>query len=90
MAITNWLRTVPCVCCWMLLSATHATAESPAVEAVDFEKREVYRPPTKPAYTSWVSLFPGNDGEWYLSFEHVTQVDPPLPRCSLAAPHGLV
>ena len=58
-------------------------AQAPAVEAVDVETRQVYRSSKKPAYTSWVSLFPGQAGEWYLSCEEVTRSDPPQPRASL-------
>src|SRR5262245_52416983 len=57
-------------------------AQPPRVEAVDVEEREVYRSARKPAYTSWVSLFPGQAGEWYLSCEEVTRVDPPEKRSS--------
>ena len=59
-----------------------AAAPPPAVEAVEVEEREVYRSARKPAYTSWVSLFPGQAGEWYLSCEEVVKVDPPEPRSS--------
>jgi hypothetical protein len=55
----------------------------PAVEAVDFELRQVYRPNRKPAYSSWVSLFPGHAGEWYISFEEVYSTTPPHPRAPL-------
>ncbi|MBI3866632.1 MAG: exo-alpha-sialidase [Planctomycetia bacterium] len=54
-----------------------------AVEAIDVEQREVYRSAKKPAYTSWVSLFPGQAGEWYLSCEEVLKSDPPATRSSL-------
>jgi hypothetical protein len=58
-------------------------AQTPAVEAVEVETREVYRASRKPAYTSWVSLFPGQAGEWYLSCEEVSKSVPPQPRSSL-------
>lgn len=58
-------------------------AQMSTVEAVKVEEREVYRAAKKPAYTSWVSLFPGQAGEWYLSCEEVSKTDPPLPRSSL-------
>jgi len=54
-----------------------------AVEAVDVEQREVYRSARKPAYTSWVSLFPGHDGEWYLSCEEVYASTPPQKKAPL-------
>lgn len=64
-------------------AARAAQLQPPAVEAVDVESREVYRSARKPAYTSWVSLFPGLAGEWYLSCEEVSKSDPPEPRSSL-------
>jgi hypothetical protein len=55
----------------------------PAVEAVDFEERIVYRPAKKPAYAAWVSLFPGGESEWYISFEEVYPSAVPKPSASL-------
>lgn len=54
-----------------------------AVEAVDVQRREVYRSAHKPAYTSWVSLFPGHNGEWYISCEEVYATKPPQEKASL-------
>lgn len=67
--------------CGYAMTAVAATAI--AAEAVDFARREVYRAEQTPAYTSWVSLFPGDRDEWYLSFEEVRPSDPPLPRATL-------
>jgi len=53
-----------------------------AVCAVHFESREVYRSRQHPGYTSWVSFFPGERGQWYLTCEEVTRPDPPLPQCT--------
>jgi len=64
-------------------SVTAAAAATPAVEAIGWQRREVYRSPTRPAYSAWVSLFPGADDDWYLSFEEVQPTDPPRPRASL-------
>ena len=54
----------------------------PAVRAVNFESREVYRSAQRPGYTSWVSFFPGERGQWYLTCEEVTRPEKPLPQCS--------
>ncbi|MAE63040.1 MAG: hypothetical protein CMJ18_02105 [Phycisphaeraceae bacterium] len=51
----------------------------PAVRAVDFESREVYHGAQTPGYTSWVSFFPGERGQWYLTCEEVTRPDR-MPR----------
>lgn len=55
---------------------------APAVEAVDFRSRAIYRSSRHPGYTSWVSFFPGERGQWYVTCEEATRPDPPLPRCS--------
>ncbi|MFA6111877.1 MAG: sialidase family protein [Candidatus Latescibacterota bacterium] len=55
---------------------------SPSLTVTDFESRQVYRSPERPGYTSWVSFFPGEAGQWYLTCEEVTRPDPPLPRCT--------
>ncbi|MFH1006923.1 MAG: sialidase family protein [Candidatus Latescibacterota bacterium] len=52
------------------------------VRARDFESRRIYHSAQTPGYTSWVSFFPGERGQWYLTCEEVTSVDPPLPRCT--------
>src|SRR5262249_3785029 len=54
----------------------------PAVQAVDFESRKVYQSMQRPSYTSWVSFFPGENGQWYITCEEVTRPDRPLPRSS--------
>ncbi|MFN0165921.1 MAG: sialidase family protein [Bryobacteraceae bacterium] len=68
-----------------LLAATQlpgAPNEQDAVYAADFESRTVYRSARRPGYTSWVSFFPGERGQWYLTCEEVTRPEPPLPRLS--------
>lgn len=65
--------------------AARASAEEPdvpAVRAVEFESREVYRSGQRPGYTSWVSFFPGERGQWYLTCEEVTRPARPLPQAS--------
>lgn len=52
------------------------------VQARDFESRSIYRSAQTPGYTSWVSFFPGERGQWYLTCEEVTSVEPPRPRCT--------
>ena len=52
----------------------------PAVRAVDFTSRKVYHSAQTPGYTSWVSFFPGERGQWYLTCEEVTRPASPLPR----------
>ena len=64
----------------MLLPGTPAVTD--AVRAIDFESRFVYRSAQRPSYTSWVSFFPGERGQWYLTCEEVTRPQPPLPRLS--------
>ena len=54
----------------------------PAVRAVDFTSRNVYHSARTPGYTSWVSFFPGERGQWYLTCEEVTRPDRPLPQCT--------
>src|SRR5438876_8625067 len=54
----------------------------PAAQAIAFESRKVYQSQQRPSYTSWVSFFPGEKGQWYLTCEEVTTPDKPLPRCT--------
>src|SRR5438128_4164464 len=58
------------------------TPQEPAVHAVGFESRIVYQSQQRPSYTSWVSFFPGEKGQWYLTCEEVTRPEKPLPRCT--------
>jgi len=53
-------------------------AASPAVRAVDFQSRKIYQSKQDPRYTSWVSFFPGERGQWYLTCEEVTRPEHPL------------
>src|SRR3954454_3856177 len=59
-----------------------APAASDAVRATDFESRSIYRSAQRPSYTSWVSFFPGERRQWYLTCEEVTRPEKPLPRLS--------
>jgi len=56
--------------------------DEPAVRAVDFTSRKVYHSSRTPGYTSWVSFFPGERGQWYLTCEEVTRPEKPLPQCT--------
>lgn len=72
-------------CLILLTIANTAPAEQPtppAVEAVDFASAEVYRSTKEPGYTSWVSFFPGEKGQWYLTCEEVSKPDKPLPKAT--------
>ncbi|MBL8852109.1 MAG: exo-alpha-sialidase [Planctomycetaceae bacterium] len=66
-----------------------ACADEPAVEAVDFQSRLVYRAEREPHYAAWVSFFPGESGTWYIGCEEVSRPDPPLPQASPAAIYGM-
>ena len=57
-------------------------AANPAVRAVDFQSRKIYESKQEPGYTSWVSFFPGERGQWYLTCEEVTRPETPLPGTS--------
>ena len=54
-----------------------------ALKAIDFKSREVYRSSQTPGYTAWVSFFPGERGQWYITCEEVSRPDIPLPQCTL-------
>ena len=54
----------------------------PSVRAVDFTSQMVYRSAHRPGYTSWVSFFPGEHGQWYLTCEEVTPSETALQKCS--------
>lgn len=60
-------------------STRPASREEPAVRAVDFKSTKVYQSSQSPSYTSWVSFFPGERGQWYLTCEEVTRPATPLP-----------
>ena len=55
---------------------------SRAVVATDFGSRVAYHSKQTPGYTSWVSFFPGERGQWYLACEEVTRPEKPLPKIS--------
>ena len=46
--------------------ATRPSPAEPSVRAVDFESRKVCQSSQHPGYTSWVSFFPGERGQWYI------------------------
>ncbi len=61
----------------------------PAVEAVDFQSRVVYRSEREPHYAAWTSFFPGEDGKWYIGCEEVSLPGTPLPQSSPEAIFGM-
>ncbi len=63
-------------------TASAPASVAPAVEAIEFESRKVYQSSYRPSYTSWVSFFPGQRGQWYLTCEEVTRPEKPLPQCT--------
>lgn len=72
----------------------NTAVETPAVRAVEFQSRKIYQSKQRPSYTSWVSFFPGEHGQWYLTCEEVTRPEHPLPGVSrqqlyeMAMPRG--
>ena len=62
--------------------STAPTTTEPAVRAVDFESGKVYQSSQHPGYTSWVSFFPGERGQWYIGCEEVTRPATLLPGCT--------
>jgi hypothetical protein len=66
-----------------------AAAHPPAVQAVNFKSTKVYQSSQRPSHTSWVSLFPANDGTFYLGCEETTATDPPQPRASTEFLYGM-
>jgi len=46
------------------------------------ESREVYHSSNRLGYACWVSFFPGERGQWYITFEEVSYPDKPLPKMS--------
>src|SRR5579863_3123305 len=66
------------------MGSTAVAGEAPgAVRAVEFESRQVYRSPERPGYACWVSFFPGEHGQWYLTCEQVTKPAKPYPRMTV-------
>lgn len=57
-------------------------AAEPAVEAVEFQSRVVYRSSREPHYAAWTSFFPGEKGQWFIGCEEVSRPDKPLPPTS--------
>jgi hypothetical protein len=56
--------------------------DEPHIKAFGFESRKVYHSAQTPGYTSWVSFFPGERDQWYLTCEEVTRPATPLPQCT--------
>ncbi|MEW6753332.1 MAG: sialidase family protein [Candidatus Latescibacterota bacterium] len=50
-----------------------------AVRAANFESRSVYHSPDPAGYAAWVGFYPGEAGQWYLSFVENVTPDEPLP-----------
>jgi len=63
-------------------AAGQEAKDEPAVRAVDFVSQQIYKSQQSPSYTSWVSFFPGERGQWYLTCEEVTRPETPLPQCT--------
>src|SRR5262245_58593486 len=70
------------VCVTSVQAASQTAGSQPAVRAIEFESRKVYQSAQRPSYTSWVSFFPGEKGQWYLTCEEVTRPEKPLPQCT--------
>ena len=84
------------VCCltvFMSLADGHsdkaATNAGAAVLAVDFQSKRIYQSRQHPSYTSWVSFFRGEHGQWYIGCEEVTTPDEPQPRASKQWVYGM-
>ena len=63
--------------------------DEPAVRAIEFESRRIYQSDQRPSYTSWVSFFPGESGQWYLTCEEATRPETPLSRCTPRQWYGM-
>ena len=50
------------------------------MEAIDFKSQLVYAPTQPPRYAAWASLFPGENGKWYIGFDTLTHPAEPLPQ----------
>lgn len=59
-----------------------ASTVEPAVRAIEFESRKIYQSEQRPSYTCWVTFFPGEKGQWYVTCEEVTRPKTPLPKCT--------
>jgi hypothetical protein len=64
-------------------------AAGPPVRAVDFHSSKIYQSSQHPGYTSWVSFFPGEHGQWYIGCEEVTTPATPQPRASKEWVYGM-
>lgn len=61
----------------------------PAVRATDFKSAKVYQSAEHPSYTSWVSFFPGEHGQWYLGCEEVKTAEKASERGSKEWVYGM-
>ena len=53
-----------------------------SIRAAGFEARKIHESAHDPSYTSWVSLFPGERGQWYIGVVELRATDPPKPGMS--------
>ncbi len=74
-----WIMVIAVSAVLLTFLCPSAEAE-PAVRAVDFESREIYRSEEHPSYTCWAQLFPGERGQWYLAFDERTRSEEPLAK----------
>src|ERR1043166_5379230 len=72
-----------------LLSGVACHGAMPSVRASDFHSTKVYQSSQHPSYTSWISFFPGEHGQWYLGCEEVTTPKQPVERASKEWVHGM-
>lgn len=79
---SRWVLSLIAGIAAFLFVAEGLPAAEPAVEAVDFQSRVVYRAEQEPHYAAWVSFFPGEKGQWYIGCEEVSLPDEPLPQAS--------
>ncbi len=93
MSTAHSARRLPhCRKVWLARSQRSNTA--PAVAAVNFQSRKIYQSSQHPSYTSWVSFFPGQHGDWYISCAEIlkpaTRLNPATKQFvyEIALPHG--
>lgn len=65
-------------------SSAQSSQATDGVRAVNFESRPIYHSSEKPGYACWVSFFPGECGQWYLTCEQLTEPPKRYPRMSIA------
>ena len=57
-------------------------AREPAIRAKKFASHGIYHSSQTPGYSSWVSFFAGERGQWYIGLEEVRKPEEPLPKAS--------